>query len=374
MGHRGMNKRTLAKHDKRTAADDVIAVLEKPQLKSSATRQTPKAATAIEQGLLEQIAAKPQDDGLRLVYADFLTEQGSRWGEVIIAQVAVPPDDADDYGDKLEVSMKLEKKHAKAWLEPIRPFLTRWSFERGLLSVVATEPDKFLQAADAIALRAPRATLELSGVKPKHVVALAAAPLGRFAEVSLSEQRLDDTQLATLMASPAIAGVERWLLDFNQLGDDGVAALASSAHVASVQSLSLRTNISKGGTVPRPALITTTGLHALLTSKKLPGLRRLTVEGTAVNASSVRESTLELEALDLHLDSGFDEELLSALADAASLKNLKELRVMAQGPVTATDLDRLVNARPLLRSLQVIHQTKDIVPEAVKERLRARRA
>lgn len=345
------------------------------EVRAAPAPEAPAVVAGDETSLLQQIAANPTDDAPRLVYADFLTEKGIGWGEVI--PLLLKPEPAygtPEYRPHVDQIEKLTKKHLKAWLEPIRPFITGWSTNegRGLLSSVTTQPGKFIEAADAIALRAPRAWLDLGGLKVKEVPALAATPLGRFQQVHLSQQRLDDAQVAVLAASPSLLGVEKWNLSDNPIGDAGLEALAASPNFARCVELSVACTV----TTP---LAGQAGLRAMLTSPHWPALRQLQVSVVEVG-SVLGETTLALEYLAVDTTGTLNDDTLRSVASAKSLQGLTALRLawssrvltqkLAAGhPFSDAALVALVEALPKLKSLSI---ENGVTPEAVKVLLAAR--
>jgi uncharacterized protein (TIGR02996 family) len=362
-----------------SAMEAALANKPSPQLKKFATQQlknlgtravtpeAPKVEAGDETSLLRQIAAQPADDAPRLVYADFLTEKGFGWGEVMTLSLKQPEYGTPEY-EQLE---KLTKKHLKAWLEPIRPFITGWSVSRGLLDFVDTQPGKFIEAAEAISLRAPRGVLMLGGLKAKDLPALAATPLGRFREVRLSQQRLDDAQLAVLVASPTIAGVEEWDLVGNHFGDEGVKALARSPHLANCKVLLL-------GTLDQPTL-TSEGLAALLVSTHLTSLERLVVDVTEIGGA-FSTCRAKLTSLELKTAGALDDAALLAVAKTPSLAGLTHLNVgwnsrvhaarhAGGSPFSAPALEQVAALLPKLKSLSI---PAGELPQTVKATLSAR--
>lgn len=70
-------------------ASAVLAELEVTTQKQRATQASAAASGAkSEAELLEEVYASPNDDGPRLVYADWLTQRGDPWGELIVIQIA----------------------------------------------------------------------------------------------------------------------------------------------------------------------------------------------------------------------------------------------------------------------------------------------
>ena len=250
----------IAKIDDEGLAKQATRFVTKLGAPPKPTPAVPAKPAGTEADLLAAIAAEPGSDGPRRVYADWLLERGIGWGEYIVAACA-----GTDRGD-LD---RLERKHAKAWLAPIRPFIRSWSFERGLLSWVETDAQLFVQAAGAIADRAPRATLRLVGLARKTHAALARAPLGRFETVMLGSQRIADDGAALLASSPTLAGVEVLNLSGNPIGDAGTRAFASSPHLRTLRQLDLENGLSGARVYASvdtlAALLAAPGLRALAT-------------------------------------------------------------------------------------------------------------
>lgn len=368
----------------REVMEAVLAGKPSPELKKFATQQlrnfakradvpeAPKVTKGDETSLLMQIAAHPTDDAPRLVYADFLTEKGLGWGEVIPLLIKPEPDyGTPEYAPHAALVEKQVKKHLKAWLEPIRPFLTGWSVVggRGLLNFVNTQPGKFIEAAEAISLRAPRGNLMLEGLKGKDMAALAATPLGRFAEVSLSQQRIDDAQLELLAGSPSILGVEKWHLGENHFGDQGYLALASSPNFARCTELHLVHTVSE-------PVAGSAGLTALLSSTRWPALHSLTTSVREVG-SAFETCVQALRWLQLNTTGRLDDGTLQSIARASSLKGLTSLsldwnaRVPAERrtkPFSEAALLQLVEALPKLRHLAVPGELPASVAAAMKAR------
>lgn len=86
------------------------------------------AATGDEGTLLERIHADPDDDGLRVVYADALTERGDPRGEFISLQLQKKHTPAQRAQLKA-----LLAKHERTWSGPLARALDRRVYERGFL-------------------------------------------------------------------------------------------------------------------------------------------------------------------------------------------------------------------------------------------------
>lgn len=81
---------------------------------------------------LREIAASPEDDGLKAVFSDWLLERGDPRGELIALQLKARPSDED-----LSRVALLIKKHADRWLPPdvmINVDRSSLEFEKGMLA------------------------------------------------------------------------------------------------------------------------------------------------------------------------------------------------------------------------------------------------
>jgi uncharacterized protein (TIGR02996 family) len=111
--------------------------------------------------LLRAITESPDDDGPRLVYADWLTEQGDRRGEFITLQCHADPDVRERSLPILAVHEPTWTSHLPVWCQSprfARGFVTRVSAQRHMadrfrtellvISPIAPEVDPFYEDAD----------------------------------------------------------------------------------------------------------------------------------------------------------------------------------------------------------------------------------
>jgi uncharacterized protein (TIGR02996 family) len=93
------------------------------------------------EAFLQAILVNPDDDLPRLVYADWLLDQGDPRGEFIHLQCRLARMEEDDpLRPQLETrEQELLDHHQDAWLGSLRPLLNCWSFRRGFLDA-ATVP------------------------------------------------------------------------------------------------------------------------------------------------------------------------------------------------------------------------------------------
>src|SRR5262245_15431683 len=99
---------------------------------------------------LAAIQEAPDDDAPRLVYADWLEEQGDAdRAEFVRLQCALARLDEDDEGrPALEARERaLWKKHGKDWRRPLAPFSRKFAFKRGFPEEVLVPAQTFVDHA-----------------------------------------------------------------------------------------------------------------------------------------------------------------------------------------------------------------------------------
>jgi uncharacterized protein (TIGR02996 family) len=260
-----------------------------------------------DEGFLRAILDNPDDDTPRLVYADWLDENGeSERAEFIRVQCRLARTGSNDPGRRSlrEEKDRLRDQHLAKWLGALAEdpeYPGYWEFERSFLTEIALGPRRYLRHADRLARLAP----------VQHVVL-------RFADDG-DEEEADETVFAGLAACPHL---ERWVsldLKDQSLGAERLAALAPSPHWAHLRRLDL------GG-----CLLGDVGLAALATAPRLGSLtdlnlywNDLTDEGAEILAGP--SFLRRLERLDLQTNDLTD----AAVAHLAGSPNLRTLRSLS---------------------------------------------
>jgi uncharacterized protein (TIGR02996 family) len=215
---------------------------------------------------LKAILEAPDDDGPRLVYADWLDEHGDPNRATFIriqcklhrkGKGWVDARDPD-YGPMLE----LERAHGETWLGamPSLSGIRCWGFWRGFPSIQASTWADLRKHAPRIWEAAPVECVDLCRLTLTDARAMARWPLlGRIRRLSLNwlgqgglpalTALLDSPHLVGLLdlnlkscgisdagakvvaASPHLTGLESLYLDCNDIGNAGVRALARSPHL-----------------------------------------------------------------------------------------------------------------------------------------------
>ncbi len=276
---------------------------------------------------MRAIRAAPDDDGPRLVYADWLEENGgparAEFIRVQCARARLPADDPRADGLR-ERAQTLLMNNWEAWVGPLRRVVGRtagitgetwvlggyhpdgrWRFRRGFVEELSLTSDVLLDHANELFAIAPLRRLNLWRAGPQvpalarlpylagvealefsdpwdnlvradGMAALAASPyLARLASLNLSRNDIADAGAAALADAPWLAGVRALNLVENGLSDAGAEALAASPRVSGLHALELGRN-----------WITDRGLRALAGSPHLANLRVLGLDRNFIGPSA----------------------------------------------------------------------------------------
>jgi uncharacterized protein (TIGR02996 family) len=296
---------------------------------------------AQETELLRAIQLTPEDDALRLVYADWLEEydQAER-GELIRVQTNLARVKLTQaQRDKLRAREKalLDASAVKESLGPLVQ-CAQYHYGRGLyfdrgLPCLRLSPREFLtkqfQATAAAWFgRAGVQVVELFG-KTKRLSAIYSSPvLANLHTLGLGDLDAKDEEIVALTRSPQLANLHALYIDQRRLSAAGVTALANSPHLTRLKQFSV------GGD--------TRTLHALISSPLWPRLTGLTLGSLGADqlALLLRAcSHNHLTRLYLSLDDPSDP-LVAALAACSALRTLTALGLMAMriGPEGASAL------------------------------------
>lgn len=258
---------------------------------------------------LSQIRQHPDDDALRLMFADWLEELGDERAELIRVQCEVARLDTPSNGMEPglpERTLQLkahEEQLAGLWrqtcLAELSPLGVRdVRFVRGFIERIHLEGAEFLTRTKSIADWAPA----IRGVLWQKLPRQSAQAIARF------------------LTSPVFSSVSSLNLMRNNLGVAGLEALARSPGLAGVTSLSLRENPVGGQ-----------GMQELMNSPHLSGLTRWDLTDTQLSLVDARNlaranSLNRLEELLLNHNQIGDPGLRS-IANTARLKTLRKLAV-----------------------------------------------
>ncbi len=342
---------------------------------------------SLEKAFLADMVANIDDDTPRLVYADWLEENGqddrAEFIRVQIERARLPAWDAKQVRLRLREA-ELLKKQGEAWLAelPTIPGAKWEGFRRGIIAEVSFTSFEAMRASvhlcreaapiEAVTVRWPRQR-EAGGPTP---------PIAELRELSLTGRPDSEDEVGWLADSPQLStlrcltahglwaeGLERLVesphlvrlavlrLPSNNLGNEGILALIGAAAMNALQELDISgrgvseryqddSNISPPGmdalatwsglaTVRSLNLsendIGRAGLRTLLRSRHAAALKVLSLRGTRLDGQAMAEfrttvSGLHLEVLDLG-ENLLREVGAEYVATTACLRELKELRL-----------------------------------------------
>lgn len=263
--------------------------------------------------LLDAVLAAPDDDGPRLVYADWLLERGDPRGEFIQLQCG-PVRNA-----KREAA--LLKEHQQAWLAPLRPHLRTVRWRRGFVEEAVADGARFLDGAQVVLASTPLRALTLTALRSPLVARLARMPeLERLGALTIAQNRIGPEERG-LFESPHLGKLGRLDLSGNPLGREGILALAR-ASLPALRHLDLsRCGLDAAGCAALRE-VPFLGQLKSLALKQNPGL------GASVVALVRRASSIE--RLDLSA-TGIDDAALAGLVAAPGLPTLTWLGLFGNG-------------------------------------------
>jgi uncharacterized protein (TIGR02996 family) len=197
--------------------------------------------------LLSAILAQPAEDVPRLIYADWLQENGQpERAEFIRAQVWAAQ--AEPFSPQArahaDAAKKLERAHSAGWAQHIRQRVTQWQFVRGFIEHVGVNAERF----------------------PPNAGPLFAAEPVRSLQVFWRARLVDDEPgpFAAFFNAPQLERVVRLSLSNLGLAAPDFDALAACPHLGNLTHLSLRNNPVNPGWLTTllvgPALPALTGL------------------------------------------------------------------------------------------------------------------
>lgn len=226
----------------------------------------PPQSSPDEAALLQAVLESPEDDGVRLIYADWLEERGDPRGEFIRLQchLAHLPADHEDRKTLAERETTLLTEFGFAWRQRLPPILRCQPFVRGFVEQASMGTSDFLVHAEQIFSLAPIRHLHVKYLwyDGQDFGKFVASPyLARLCTLDLSGVRAMDGDVNLLADSPHL-NLRTLILKENLIGDSGARRLAVCSRLATLTNLDLTHNE-----------ITVAGALALATSPYLANAR-----------------------------------------------------------------------------------------------------
>ena len=271
-----------------------------PAAKASAPGGSAIAGTGVRERMLAEVLADPDNDEPRMVYADWLMEQGDPRGELISSQCRLKAGIAylSTRSDMRSRVSELLSEHTAEWIAPLSS-RADCTFRRGFIEDIEAPAKSFLDGADTIMAREPVTRLKLTSCAKAHLKSLASAPWAPRLRALKLPGAVDDQGVALLAGSAGLAGLTRLNLSGCDVTSDGARAIASSHTLTRLEMLALTGNevddegISLLASSPNLASCAALylarnpfgddGVLALAASPHLERLRRLGIDGTEVS-------------------------------------------------------------------------------------------
>lgn len=242
--------------------------------------------------LLAAILANPDDDTPRLVYADWLTENGDPdRGEFIRIDVELartpPTTEADEQHRRALLSRRDEllKLHRSAWLAPFLPHVQDPRFTRGFVSSIDISALTFLSHAEQWFALTPLVRVKFTtcdlwdeaiGRFTTWTPALLRSPLlGRLQSLELDYCQLTAADIEVLRQCQNLSRLRELSLAGNDIRTEGAIVLAAMPHLKTLESLDVRNNH-----------ITDAGARAIVNSPYLGGLKELRISRNPIRSKS----------------------------------------------------------------------------------------
>jgi uncharacterized protein (TIGR02996 family) len=265
-----------------------------------------------EDAFLQAIREEPEDDAVRLIFADWLEERGNPRGEFIRIQCALAgmAEDDERRGGLEERAEKLLRQHEPRWIGSLSSRVKEHKFRRGFIEEITISAAAFITHAQELFNTHP--------IRTVHVFSLSALTDGytesgrrRFSDfcqsphlervtaLHLANEALSDQQLRPLTETARLTSVRLLDLTGNALTSAGVLALDAAPHLPELTALLLNRNpldslgvqtlagLSLAARLTRLELdqtrLANSGARALLESPHLTRLTRLSLRGNDVS-------------------------------------------------------------------------------------------
>ncbi len=200
---------------------------------------------------LQAILDSADDDAPRLIYADWLDDQGhAERAEFIRIQCALAGPDVNGRRREFEMrELELLALRQKEWAAPVRGLVDGYTFRRGFVGRVRVDGRRFADGPESVLRPAPVQEVQLFWglVRPPERAqmlgrALGSPDLSRLRALDLSGNYLESAGAQALAACEYLAGLTSLDLSQNRIGDGGIRALSSAHFLPNLTTLVLTDN------------------------------------------------------------------------------------------------------------------------------------
>ncbi|MCA9176055.1 MAG: TIGR02996 domain-containing protein [Planctomycetales bacterium] len=219
---------------------------------------------------LKAILADPDDDMPRLVYADWLHDQGDPRGEFIqlqceLAEIhrnfyAVDQELIDRHDDLVERQQDMLLEHGDRWRAALAPLVQDCQFQRGLLQLVRLSGAQLRDYGDRIMAAAPICLMFVTAARGCLREALRHQRLSQLTGLAIDGSSLLDEDVSAIVELLQRGRINRLVLTWCSLTDTSFAAFGNLTN-ASLRDLDLANNSLRNASAM--LLATTPGFGAL---------------------------------------------------------------------------------------------------------------
>jgi uncharacterized protein (TIGR02996 family) len=178
-----------------------------------------------EQAFMQAIIEAPDDDAPRLVYADWLDDQGeAERADFIRVQIELARlPQGDPRRPELEARERaLLREHEREWQGPLGQLTQDCVFRRGFIEAITIQASTFLRHGENLLRAAPVRETRLSDAWPRMGELVACPHLARLTALDLSSNLIGADGLRALLASPHIGRLRQLELSGTGIGSVGL--------------------------------------------------------------------------------------------------------------------------------------------------------
>ncbi len=250
-----------------------------------------------EQAFLSRVRECPDDDGPRLIFADWLDEGGDPRGQFIRIQCAIarlPPEDPRRAELQAQEQALLDA-HKHEWTARLQGIASDWTYRRGFIESISIDAKAFLSISSNLFRHTPIRRVRFIDAGRCFVQLVESPMFGQIPEIDLTHNYLGNGCLNLFARATQLTRLESLHLGFNDITDQGLRLLAGIPHLSTLCELYLDDNRQIGAP----------GVRALADSHYLVSLRHLDLSGNNLGETALRvlingDSLRQLDSLTLH--------------------------------------------------------------------------
>ena len=276
-----------------------------------------------EKDFIAEIVANPDSVAPRLIYADWLSEQGDPRGEFIQVECQL---DELDLRDPKRIDLEYRQRallaqYRLAWSKTLRQETSARSctYRRGLIEQMGLSAERFIRQHEEIFACTPLRGVRLYSVR-KSVEELADCPgLARLTGLDLRDGQIGIGRLRTLLQSPYLSNLTRLGLGYNGLSDAAMPLIAKCRSLSNVRALDLD-----------QMSLSYDGIAQLSTSELGRNLRELSIASTNLSDENFRtlhypDVLPKLESLNVAFNDAFLSESVQRFFFSKQFRKLRHL-------------------------------------------------